>query len=248
MSDQKRKLLEILAFKKQLNALPIFQNASTSRKYLHLLQKRRSTIIKKMFLLRKQYFLLLSSAQYLSKQSRLYWRKERSQTFWEVDCQVNGGVFFKSNFKMKISTFLELCGYLRVLEKEDTPLRKAITLHKRVAIALYALGSSAEYRTIGNTFGVGKSAVCGIVKEFCIQTWKVLSPTFMPTFPLTRQKIAELVQGFEIIGFPQCMGAIDGCHIEIHPPRQDATDYHNYKGWYSTILLALVDARCTGSC
>ncbi|XP_017465889.1 PREDICTED: uncharacterized protein LOC108358883 [Rhagoletis zephyria] len=46
-----------------------------------------------------------------------------------------------------------------------------------------------------------------------------------------------------MIGFPPCMGAIDGCHIEIHPPRQDATDYHNYKGWYSTILLALVDAR-----
>lgn len=35
----------------------------------------------------------------------------------------------------------------------------------------------------------------------------------------------------------------DGCHIEIHPSSQDATDYYNYKGWYSTVLLALADAR-----
>ncbi|XP_036344336.1 uncharacterized protein LOC118753558 isoform X2 [Rhagoletis pomonella] len=37
---------------------------------------------------------------------------------------------------------------------------------------------------------------------------------------------------------------LDGCHIEIHPSTEDAIDYHNYKGWYSTVLLALVDARC----
>lgn len=35
----------------------------------------------------------------------------------------------------------------------------------------------------------------------------------------------------------------DGCHIEIHPNSDDATDYYNYKGWYSTNLLALVDYR-----
>lgn len=123
---------------------------------------------------------------------------------------MNGDEFFKSNFRMKRSTFLELCEHLRVLEKADTNLRKAIPLHKRVAIALYALGSSAEYRTIGNMFGVGKSTVCGIVIEFCNKTWTLLSPTFMPSFPLTRQKISELVHGFEMIGFPQCMGAIGG--------------------------------------
>ncbi|XP_036341357.1 putative nuclease HARBI1 [Rhagoletis pomonella] len=35
-----------------------------------------------------------------------------------------------------------------------------------------------------------------------------------------------------------------GCHIEIHPPHEDTTDYFNYKGWHSVVLLALVDARC----
>ncbi|XP_036322169.1 uncharacterized protein LOC118736184 [Rhagoletis pomonella] len=45
------------------------------------------------------------------------------------------------------------------------------------------------------------------------------------------------------MGYPQCIGAIDGCHIEIHPKKEEAIDYHNYKGWYSVVLLALVDAK-----
>ncbi|XP_037822483.1 protein ANTAGONIST OF LIKE HETEROCHROMATIN PROTEIN 1-like [Lucilia sericata] len=34
-----------------------------------------------------------------------------------------------------------------------------------------------------------------------------------------------------------------GCHIEVHPASEDAVDYYDYKGWYSTVLLALVDYR-----
>ncbi|XP_053968378.1 putative nuclease HARBI1 [Anastrepha ludens] len=45
------------------------------------------------------------------------------------------------------------------------------------------------------------------------------------------------------MGYPQCIGAIDGCHIEIHPRKEEAIDYYNYKGWYSVVLLALVDAK-----
>ncbi|CAN7978825.1 unnamed protein product, partial [Ixodes persulcatus] len=39
------------------------------------------------------------------------------------------------------------------------------------------------------------------------------------------------------------IGALDGCHFPISPPKVNASDYHNYKGWYSIILLALVDHR-----
>jgi hypothetical protein len=38
---------------------------------------------------------------------------------------------------------------------------------KQVAVTLYWLASSAEYRTIGNLFGVGKSTVCSIVHKVC---------------------------------------------------------------------------------
>lgn len=35
----------------------------------------------------------------------------------------------------------------------------------------------------------------------------------------------------------------DGCHIEVCPPKNEATDYYNFKGWYSVVLFAAVDYR-----
>ncbi|KAH6936453.1 hypothetical protein HPB50_017562 [Hyalomma asiaticum] len=46
-----------------------------------------------------------------------------------------------------------------------------------------------------------------------------------------------------VCGFPQGVGALDGCHIPVSPPKEHATDYYNYKGWYSIVLLALVDHK-----
>ncbi|XP_017472039.1 PREDICTED: uncharacterized protein LOC108363251 isoform X2 [Rhagoletis zephyria] len=109
--------------------------------------------------------------------------------------------------------------------RKETRFHNTICLEKRVAIALYALGPSAEYHSIANLFGVAKSTVCAALLEFC------------------RETIEDCVNGFKHIGFPQCMGALDGCHIEIHPRQEEAVDYINYKGWYSTALLALVDVR-----
>ncbi|KAG0432602.1 hypothetical protein HPB47_020700 [Ixodes persulcatus] len=46
-----------------------------------------------------------------------------------------------------------------------------------------------------------------------------------------------------VLGFPNAIGALDGCHLPVSPPKDSAVDYRNYKGWYSVILLALVDHR-----
>ena len=40
---------------------------------------------------------------------------------------------------------------------------------------------------------------------------------------------------------PNCVGAIDGCHISIPKPVEHGEDYWNRKSFYSINMLAVVD-------
>lgn len=127
-------------------------------------------------------------------------------------------------------------------------------MHHRVAITLYWLADTAKYRMIANLFVVGKSTVCGIVKQVCEVIVRILLPKYIYV-PQNRQEVQDKIDGFKNrVGFSQVVAAVYGCHLPIIGLWQSLDDYINRKGFHSLILQGLVDCKyrfldiCDPSC
>ena len=123
---------------------------------------------------------------------------------------------------MKKATFFFICEQLRpYLQKEDSNMRKAISVEKRLAIALWRLATGSYYKTIGYLFGISEASACRICDEVCSLVATKLLPRLIK-FP-EGAELDEVIEDFEKRwGFPQCAAAIDGSHIPIKAP----IEYH----------------------
>lgn len=62
-------------------------------------------------------------------------------------------------------------------------------------------------------------------------------------FPTSEEEWKNIAKNFQKYwNFPRCCGAIDGKHIQIKQPKKSRAEFYNYKGYYSIILFAAVDA------
>ncbi|CAN7991991.1 unnamed protein product [Ixodes hexagonus] len=189
---------------------------------------------------RKRCNQLVVAAARLCSRERQLWAYPRPRSWYETTLPYFPESTFKENFRMNRCTYKYIVSMRECMRRQDTNMREAIPLEKRVAIGLYRLATSAEDRTVANLFGVSRSSVNIIVREFCGVVVQRLEPRFVG-FPRAHE-LADHLREFEAVaGFPRGMGALDGCHLEVCPPKDGAADYYNYKGWYSTILLAVVD-------
>ncbi|XP_030763488.1 protein ALP1-like [Sitophilus oryzae] len=72
--------------------------------------------------------------------------------------------------------------------------------------------------------------------------WNVLKPLVLN--PPRLEDWAAIADGFEDRwNFPNCIGAIDGKHINIQAPLNSGSTFFNYKGSHSIVLMAVVDSQ-----
>jgi len=82
-----------------------------------------------------------------------------------------------------------------------------------------------------NTFVIGRSTVSKSIHQVCHAVVTVLRPRLIK-FPTTAEGLKELIEIFESkFGFPMVFGCIDGAHIPIKQPNENAHDYF----WYISI-------------
>ncbi|XP_024878239.1 protein ANTAGONIST OF LIKE HETEROCHROMATIN PROTEIN 1-like, partial [Temnothorax curvispinosus] len=124
----------------------------------------------------------------------------------------------------------------------ETIARRPISVGERLALTLRYVVSGDSMVSLSYQFRMGKSTVSNIIFETCTALWSKLRASVLE-LPTT-EDWKEIGRGFESQwNFPNCIGAIDGKHIPIQAPAGAGSEYYNYKGFHSIVLLAICDYR-----
>ena len=153
--------------------------------------------------------------------------------------------YFKEQLRVRKETFEVMLNHLNPhLTRQDTAMHDCIPPEKVLAIGLHRLGHGNSYVSIGPTFNVGKSTIIEAVQDVVNALFDA-SDQFIK-FPTTPAETAASIETFrentcsELVNVA---GAIDGTHIKIIAPRENALDYFSRYQQHDFIIQAVVEGR-----
>ncbi|XP_069134276.1 putative nuclease HARBI1 [Argopecten irradians] len=117
----------------------------------------------------------------------------------------------------------------------------ALTAKIQLLVALRFFASGSFYRVVGDTFGVSVATVSRCVSNVSIALCRI-AHRFI-TVPVGNAA-SETKRGFfDIAGFPNVIGAVDGTFIRIIAPKTNENDFVNRKGFHSLNVQMMCDHR-----
>lgn len=215
--------------------------------------------------LRSRWYALAKSSP------RQYWRYEHSHDWWGnfVLSAVWDEERWVMHFRMTWSTLQEIADALRPrLEHQDTNVRWATPVLKHMAMTVWWLANVSSFCLLSEQFTSGPSTAAEVVIEVCLamemdllghavylgdigkvgvlklSRWcqmmflchKITNVIFPFLFPFV-----QIMDGFARLGFPHCIGALDGTHIPIIAPLRASDEYFNRKNFHSILLQGTCD-------
>nr|CAH7714623.1 unnamed protein product [Callosobruchus chinensis]CAH7726808.1 unnamed protein product [Callosobruchus chinensis] len=129
------------------------------------------------------------------------------------------------------------------IRKKDTSMRRAITPKEQLIITLRYLATGDSYRSLMYLFRVPANTISLIIPEVCQAIYDVLKDEFLK-MPTTEPNWDNIADDFmQKWNFPNCVGAIDGKHVNLKAPANSGSLNFNYKHSHSIVLLGLADAN-----
>ena len=175
---------------------------------------------------------------------------ERNEGGWEAST-INKYVTcgdeqtYRKNFRVTKATLqyitdeLSRAGHVVDNAKKFSNLSKRQTALFKNAVCLYYMAAGGETRQTGDAAGIGASTVEKYLEQFCTGVLSVLKPIYMSEQPPSAADLESIREEFQgRRGIAAVAMAVDGTHV----PFRGGTDYRNYKGWESILVLAFVNS------
>ncbi|XP_066977862.1 uncharacterized protein [Macrobrachium rosenbergii] len=128
------------------------------------------------------------------------------------------------------------------IEKADTKMRKAVSAAQRLTLTLRYLATGESQVSLGYQFRISHNLVSSLIPETCRAIYNIMKTEYLklPSTPEEWNEIA--LHYFQQWNFPNCIGALDGKRVLNAKPPHSGAGFHDYKGHFSMIMMALVDA------
>ncbi|XP_030751380.1 uncharacterized protein LOC115878910 [Sitophilus oryzae] len=128
------------------------------------------------------------------------------------------------------------------ITKENTNMREAIPATERFAVTLRFLATGRSFEDLKFSTIISPTTISEIVMDTCEAIIRVLKDYIK--LPRTQDEWRNVALEFgRKWQFWNCIGAVDGKHINIVKPANSGSRYFNYKGYFSIVLMAIVNAN-----
>ena len=140
------------------------------------------------------------------------------------------------------------------LAMQATNYRAPISVGEKLALTIRYLATGESYTSLSCQFRVGRSTLScqfrvgrSTISKFLPEVCRAIQDEFTREYlkcPTTPDEWKELEREFRIRwNVPHALGALDGKHVALKKPKNSGALYHNYKGFFSIVMLALVDGQ-----
>ncbi|CAH1991680.1 unnamed protein product [Acanthoscelides obtectus] len=130
-----------------------------------------------------------------------------------------------------------------LIQRNTTHMREAVSSRERLIATLRYLATGRSVEDLKFSCAISPQLLGKIIPETCWALFMTLKNEYLK-FPSSTNDWLEIANGFKrSCDFEHCLGAMDGKHIAIKKPPNSGSFFYNYKGFFSTVLFAIVNAN-----
>nr|CAI5853840.1 unnamed protein product [Callosobruchus analis] len=150
---------------------------------------------------------------------------------------------YRNYLRMSEEKFEELLSKVQnSIKKQDTVMQQAISPKLKLQGTLRYLATGDSFQTLAFLYRVPKNTISSFLAEVFPAIYDALKDFIKVPHTEDERKNIQKEYYFRW-NFPKCCGALDGKHIVIRNASHSGSEYLNYKGTYSLILFACIDAN-----